>query len=148
MNEHSHQNATGNREDRDLEQAEPNHEKGEPEAAPKLVQYQIPTIIPQDDVLTSSGPMGRPGRSRRSKKLEDEQEMDGSDYRVVFYIHIPSLILHGSTCPQHHGEGVSRYRRDRVSTYVISLCSCICCRATFPWPSFRDLRESARAPAG
>ncbi|KAE8411492.1 major facilitator superfamily domain-containing protein [Aspergillus pseudocaelatus] len=42
MNEHSHQNAPGKWEDRDLEQAQPEHEKEEPEAASKLVKWEGP----------------------------------------------------------------------------------------------------------
>lgn len=60
MDEHSHPHATGKMEERDLEQAQPDHEKDAAEAASKLVRYYTPMFIRQADVLTSSGPMGKP----------------------------------------------------------------------------------------
>ena len=59
MNQHSHQNPPKEREDRDLEQAQPEHEKSGSEPPSKLVQYQTRTPLLEAGVLTSSGEMGR-----------------------------------------------------------------------------------------
>ena len=53
MDEHSHPHATGKMEERDLEQAQPDHEKDAAEAASKLVRYYTPMFLRQADVLTS-----------------------------------------------------------------------------------------------